>query len=235
MPIPTKKSEKLKDYLKKKYMIFGIPKIGKTSVISNLGDDDNKILFFATEAGHGELEVYKWQTDSGSDPTSWDDFRKCVQELATTEHDFKCLAVDTVDNLYMWCASYIAKKNKVEHESDLAFGKGYNLIKEEMLKVINFLTQKGMGMIFISHTQTSEKIEGSRKYHLTTATLPNTGKKVIMGLCDYIFYFYADENGKRLIRTKGTENIEAGDRSGKLSELIEMDIEAKNLKIELLK
>lgn len=231
--IPTKKTEKEKDYLKKKYLIYGTPKSGKSTIISNLGDDKNKILFFATEAGHGELEVYKWTKADGSDPTNWDDFRAFVQELTTTEHDFKAVAIDTADNLFMWCANYVNKKNKVDHESDLAFGKGYTLIKDEFLRVINYLTQKGYGVIFVSHKSEGEVTKDGRKFTQVSNTLPNTAKKIINGLCDYIFYFHTDLEGNRVIRTKATESIEAGDRSGVLPETIPMQINAKNLK-ELL-
>jgi len=180
-------------------------------------------LFFPTEAGHGELEIYKWSKADGSDPTTWDDFRACVLEVTAPDSGFKCLAVDTIDNLYMWAASYVCKKNNVEHESDLAFGKGYNLIKEEMMKVINYLTQKGIGVIFISHKTDAERVKDGRKVSVIEPSLANTGKKVITGLCDYILYFYADIDGNRLIRTKGTESIEAGDRSGVLPSVIEMN------------
>lgn len=223
MPLPTAKTEKEANYLKKKYLIYGTPKIGKSTVVANIGNDDNKVLFFATEQGHTELEIYKWTKENGQDPLTWDDFRQCVMEVTKDDAGFSCLAVDTIDNLYMWCATYICKKHKVEHESDLAFGKGYNLIKEEMMKVINYLTQKGIGVIFISHKSDSEKTKDGRKMSCIEPSLANTGKKVITGLCDYILYFYADSEGHRLIRTKGTESIEAGDRSGKLPAVLEMN------------
>jgi len=222
--LPKTRTEKEKNYLKKIYTIYGTPKSGKTTVASQFGDDlHNKVLFFATEPGHKFQEIYKFQNVDGSEPTKWHDFLDCCRELVAEEHDFKMLAVDTVDNLWDWCADYIKNKHSIEHESDLGFGKGYALIREEFMKPIKYLGQIGMGLLFISHEKTMEREIGPRKVTFTDTTMPNSAKKVILGLSDYIFYFYQDTEGKRLIRSKGNENFNAGDRSGKLPELMPMD------------
>lgn len=233
MPLPSKRSKREPNYLRKIYLIYGLPKSGKTTIASHFGDDEsNKVLFFATEPGHKFQEVYKWMNEQGEDPTSWLEFKQACKELAVEEHDFKCLVIDTADNLFKWCTDYILKKNKVEHESDLSFGKGYSLVREEFSKPLTYLAQKGMGLIFISHAQTKELDIGKRKISRSDTTLPNTAGKFVNGISDFIFYFYQDDEGRRFIRTKGTENVNAGDRSGKLPELIEYteDEMAENLK-----
>jgi len=224
MPLPTQKSKKEANYLKKLYLMYGEPKAGKTTTVANFGSDSNKIIFFATEPGHKFQEIYKWKTDKDEEPTTWNDFKQCVKELAKGGHDFSCLAIDTTDNLWEWCSREVNAKNEVEHESDLNFGKGYKLIKDEFGRVINYLTSKGIGVIFISHAKTSDKELGKRKITYTDSSLPNTAKKYIHGLCDYIFYFYLDNDGRRQIRTKGTDTINSGDRSGVLPELMDMNV-----------
>ena len=240
MPLPTKRSEKEKNYLKKTYLIYGAPKAGKTTITSQLGDDEgNKVLFFATEPGHKFQEIYKWQKEveyfdedsTFEDPNCWEDFKLCCRELMTQKHDFKCLVIDTADILYKWCGEHVCKQHGIEHESDLGFGKGYALIREEFMAPINYLAQKGMGLIFVSHEVEKEKDLGIKKISYTDTTLPGSAKKVIHGLCDYIFYFGVNPEGKRYIRTKGTESVNAGDRGGNLSELLPMN--AENLINEL--
>lgn len=243
MPIPIKKTEPVTDYLSKSYLIYGQPKIGKTTLISNFGDGENEVLFFATEDGHKELSIYSWTTESGENPTSWHHFRQCVAEM-TKQDKFRILAIDTADNLFDWCKLYvIAKYNEkakandqdtIDHESDVSFGKIYSQIKEELHRTINFLTQKGYSVIFISHVQEKEKTIKKRKILATDTTLPNTAKKVIHPMCYFIFYLYADEEGNRLIRTKGTDAITAGDRSGKLPEIIPLEIDGHSLKAALM-
>lgn len=225
MPLPKEKSKKEKNYLKKIYTVYGQPKVGKTTIVSNLGDGDGDVLFFATEPGHKFQEIYKWTTGDGSSPTSWDHFKQCVKELLQGEHNFKAIAIDTVDNLYSWCSAHVLKENDIEHESDLGFGKGWKLVEKEFHRVINFLTQKDYGVIFISHEKTESRKKKGIEYTYTKSTLGTGATRVVHGLSDYIFYFHADEDGNRWIRTKGTNNVNAGDRSGLLPELIEMDSE----------
>lgn len=240
MAIPKTKTKRESDYLKKTFTIYGVPKIGKSTLVSRMGDDKNKILFFATEAGHKELEIYKWQKEikqeDGSvkleDPTTWEDFKKCVIEM-TQQDEFRCLAIDTIDNLFHWCSKHIYKKKGIEHASDLGFGKGYEAIKDEFHSAINYLTQKGYGVFFLSHSKTQDKELGNKKITYTDSTLSGTASKVVHGISDYILYLYADLDGNRVIKTKGDETINAGDRSGRLPELLPLDAEL--LKQELMK
>jgi len=241
MPLPKTKTERETNYLKKIFLVYGSPKIGKTTIASRFGDEKNKVLFFATEAGHKEQEIFKWYVeekieetniDTGEiremvvsrDPSKWEHFKQCVFEVSK-QNDFKCLVVDTADNLFSWCQSYVRKRDEITHESDMSFGKGYDALKKEFEAPINFLSQKGYGIIFLSHAKDQEVEEKKRKFVKTDTTLPNTAKKVIQPLADFILYFYSDEDGKRLIRTKGTQTIAAGDRSGRLPEILPMDAE----------
>jgi len=232
MALPKEKSKKEKNYLKKRYLVYGEPKIGKSTILSRLGDENHKILFFTTEKGHDFLEIFKWQTKEGKDPTNWMDFKKCVLEMTTEKHDFSAICIDTTDNLFKWCASYICKKENIKHESDLGFGKGYTFIRDEFHSAINHISQNGIGIVFVSHSASGERDIQGRKYTYIDSTLGNTAKKVIHGLCDFIFYMHMSPEGHRVIATKGTESHNAGDRSGKLSEFIDMD--AKVLKEQLL-
>lgn len=241
MPLPKEKTKMESNYLKKSYLIYGIPKIGKTTVAASFGTDKDKALFFATEPGHKHQEIYKWYVDekveetnlvSGEitevtvsrDPSNWQHFKQCCFEM-TKQNDFKILIVDTADNLFSWCQAYVRKDKKIDHESDMEFGKGYDALKTEFQAPINFLAQKGYGIAFLSHAKENDNEANGVKSRYTDSSLPNTAKKVIHALCDYILYFYADEHGNRFIRTKGNRQINAGDRGGTLPEVIKMDAE----------
>ena len=227
MPLPKTKSKSRGGYLNKTMLLYGQPKAGKSTLVSRLGDEDNKILAFMTEAGDNFLEIYKYEVPNAKgelvNPTQWQHFGAMVKELCSTDHDFKCVAIDTVDNLYSWCSKYVCKKHGIEHVSDLGFGKAYEFVKEEFYAPINYLTQHGYGVVFISHEKTIEKEINKRKLNYTESTLGNTAKKLIHGLVDFIFYLSCDSEGHRTIRTKPTESINAGDRSGMLPEVINVD------------
>ena len=233
MALPTEKTKKEPNYLRKTYLIYGAPKVGKTTTIANLGDDKHKIVFFTTEPGHKFQEIYKYTTNAGQDPSSWIHFCECAKELITAQHDFAAIAIDIADDLFGWCADFVNKKAGIDHESDAGFGKGYAAIRKEFIRPIQALTAKGIGIIFVSHEKTTDKDMGRKKVSYTDTTLPGTAAKLIHGLSDYILYLHSDVDGKRYIRTKGTEHFNAGDRSGLLPDQIEM--RAEILKQHLIK
>jgi adenosyl cobinamide kinase/adenosyl cobinamide phosphate guanylyltransferase len=214
------------DYIKLKYLIYGQPKSGKSTFVSQFANPDD-VLFFPTEEGHKFLEVNQWVVNKNGKeqaPTCWNDFKDCASYILTKPNDFKTIVIDTADNLAEWCMAHISKEEGVQHESDLGFGKGYSMAKRELFRVFNALTMRGYGVIFISHEKTSE-INGAKniKKTYTDTTMSSTAKKLIQGMVDFIFYFYIDENNQRLIRTKGNDYINAGDRSGLLPEIMPMN------------
>jgi len=220
--LPKTKSVREPSYLKKTYLIYGAPKVGKSTLVSNFGGDDTKVLFFTTESGHKELEVYKWTTDAGLDPSNWEHFRQCVIEF-TKSPDFSCIAIDTTKNLFEWCRAYVFNKHGISHESESGFGKGWDLVRKEFFAVVNYLSQQNKGVIFISHRDKKNENFNDKQATYIDADLPNQAKTFIEGMVDYIFYCYIDFEGNRLIRTKGNDAINAGDRSGRLPEIMPMD------------
>lgn len=236
MALPTQRSRPQTNYLRRTYLIYGEPKVGKTTTAAAMGDDEqNKLLFFTTEPGHNFQNIYKYKlTDAkGMEflPFRWEHFIKFVQEFCNEQHSFAAIVIDVTDDLFKWCSHYVCNKKGIEHASDEGFGKGYDAVQAEFEKPFKMISQKGYGIIFISHAKTKEKELGARKLTVTDCSMSNTARKVVNKMCDYILYCYTDANGKRLIRTKGNDLITAGDRSNRLPEIMELD--AKKL-IELL-
>lgn len=213
MKLPSEKSKpvvNINDYI---YLIHGDPKTGKTTFVSGF----EKTLFIATEPGHKFQEIFKLE------PKDWEDVRNIVKNLIKEEHDFKTIAIDTVDNAYKMCEQYVCKKNGISHPSDMPYGKGFSGVKEEFSNVISALFRHGMGIVFISHSQQKDVEEGSVKRTVTETTLSGSAAKTIYGLCDFIFHVYVDGEGKRWMKTKGSPYLKAGDRSGILPETMELD------------
>ena len=214
MPLPIKKSEKEKNHLKKKYLWYGSPKSGKTTIAANFGDDDNKSLFFCSEPGHSFVEIYKWERADGHQPSNWMDFVECCRELYdTSNHDFSLLVVDTVDILWQWCTDYVCQMNDISHPSEMGFGKAYQAISKEFSNICNKLGQRGIGFVFISHPKEYEAKIGPRTETRVTTTLASGAQKFIHGFVDYIWYFSKnEESGERFILTDRCDGITAGSR-----------------------
>jgi len=220
MALPKSRSLLEKNHLKHSYLIYGEPKTGKSTLASHFGDDqDNKALFFCTEAGHKFLSIYQWTTDDGRLPSTWAHFLQCLNEFARDD-SFKCLVIDTSSHLVTWCVQHTLEQREVKDESEGQYGDVFRRISREFKRVINKLGQLNKGIIFIAH-------EGSRKKEddMIHPDLPEKYENLFIGLVDYIFYCYSDFEGQRHIRTKGNHKVVAGDRSGRLPEVVPMDAE----------
>jgi len=185
-------------------------------------------LFLATEAGLNNLEVF--QAPIGN----WEELLTACKEIAEAKHDFKTIVVDTIDNAYRMCAEHICQKFKIEHESDLGYGKGYALINNEFYRVLNKLSLLPYGLFLVSHSQEKEVETRTGKITRIVPTLPDKARKTVLGMVDSILFCDLEvtrsADGKsvsrRVVRTKPSAHYEAGDRTGRLPETIDLNFQA---------
>jgi len=202
-------------------LIWGGQKLGK----STFGSHADGALFLATEAGLNSLDVFQTPI------TNWDEFLQACAEISEGKHPFKTIVVDTVDNAYRFCAQYICAKHKIEHESDLGYGKGWALVNSEFYRVLNKLALLPNGLFMISHAQEKEIESRTGKYTRMVPTLPDKVRKIVLGMVDMILYcdleVVKNPDGtfiqRRVIRTKPSLYHEAGDRTGRLPEVFDID------------
>lgn len=203
-------------------LIYGQPKIGKSTFASELPG----AIFVATERGLDHLTCFRIPADRPC-VTSWDEFQRALALIAAGGHDFRSIVIDTIDNAYDLCRAHVLAKAKVEHESDLAFGKGFALVNNEFTRVFNKLASMPYGLCLVSHAKTIEEESKAGKKTKTVPTLTGKARDYILGLVDIVLFAdIVTERGaaqKRVIRTKPTEAYEAGDRTGRLPETMDMD------------
>lgn len=221
MLLPTAKTPPKPNLSDLTVLTYGATKIGKSTWCSHA---DNA-LFLSTEPGLNSLEVFQVPI------RSWEELLTACGEIAEGNHSFKTVIIDTVDNAYRMCADYVCRKFKVEHESDLGYGKGYALANGEFQRVLNKLAFMPYGLCLISHSQEIEIETRTSKYTKTVPTLPEKARKIVLGLVDMILYCdieaVAGPDGKmvarRVMRTKPSLYYEAGDRTGRLPDVIDLD------------
>lgn len=208
----------MRDLRKYIFQIYGEPKAGKSTFASTF----DGAMFICTEPGTKFLSVF------GGDKVheTWEDIRDTVANLMSKDHEFQTIVFDTADNAWDMCAKYTNRKGGLEHESDGEYGKGWSAVKKEFKAVVDALANRGYGLIFISHSKTEEREHKGIKRAFINNTLGSGARKYINGLCDFIFHCYMDDDCNHLFRTKASLNVNAGDRSGVLPEVMPMDIEA---------
>ena len=210
--LPTQKTPPKPNLHDLTVLVYGAHKFGKSTLCAQ----SDGALFLATEPGLNHLEVYQ-------QPISrWDELLVSAKEIADGKHAFRTIVIDTVDNAYRMCAEYICRKYEVEHESDLEYGKGYALVNGEFHRVLNKLAQ-------IKEIETR-----TGKYTKVVPTLPDKARKLVLGLADIILFCDLEPttstDGKpayrRVLRTKPSLAYEAGDRTGRLPDVLDLNFAA---------
>ncbi len=204
-------------------LLYGQPKIGKSTFASLFEDP----LFISTEPGLKFLKARKVEV------RDWPTYLAVVKMLESGKHSCGVLVLDTVDNAFKFCFDYICNKKGFEHPSDEEWGKGWEAVHDEFFRGIMRLANLGVGIIFVSHETKRDVVSRSLTITKTMPTLPKTGWRVIDPLVDLILYLGFDTvrdpktkrfKERRVIITKPSENLEAGDRLARLPERMPLDI-----------
>jgi len=221
--LPTETSKPVTELGKQSILLYGSPKLGKSSFASKSPGS----LFFECEPGLNHLEVFKIPT------YKWEDFLEACKLVAKGDHNFKTIVIDTVDNAFKMCSDYVCAKHGIEYEGDMGHGKGWALVKNEWHRVLTRLASLPYGLILISHAVDKTIETRTGEYTKTTPSLPDRARHVVLGLVDIILF--GDSMAKkdaagnitveRIVRTKPHPTYEAGDRTGRLPELLPLDYE----------
>ncbi|MBC8466067.1 ATP-binding protein [bacterium] len=221
MKLPKEKTEPQVDLSDQTILIHGNAKIGKSEFCCNAPES----LFLATEAGLNHLTAF--QIPIGT----WDDLLEACAEISLGEHNFQTIVLDTVDNAFLMCSEYICKLHGIKHPSDLGYGKGFALINNEFYRVLNKLSLMPYGLFLISHTQEKEVETRTGKIIKFVPSLSDKVGRMVTGMCDFVLYFDSEDEvqdkdniiERRIIRTKPSQRIVAGDRTGNLPDTIDME------------
>lgn len=221
MLLPTQKTPPKLNIEDLTILVYGRAKCGKSEFCAKA----EGALFLATEAGLKSLNVYQLTI------SCWEDLLEVARLIAEGKHAFKMVILDTADNAYKMCSEYILKKYSVVHESDLPYGKGYALVNNEFHRVLTKLSLLPYGLMLVSHAQEVEVETRTGKITKAVPTLPETPRKMVLGMADVVAYCDVEpikqEDGrttyKRVLRTKPSLYYEAGDRTKRLPETIDFE------------
>lgn len=217
---------KINKDLKGKYiLIYGQPKIGKTTLAAQFPRN----LLLAFEPGYNALNNKMVQPI-----TKWGEFKTVLKQLEKPEvqEKFDTITIDTADIAWDYCEKYICASNLNETTGetpktlgDIPWGKGYDLCKKEFDTSLRRIAMLGYGLVIISHETTKTiKTESGQEYQRIMPTLAERPKLIVNRLVDIIAYLrLSEEDGKRYIYTRGNEKFEAGSRFPYLKPKVEMN------------
>lgn len=204
---PTKISRSIRDKL---VLLYGLEKVGKTSWAANIPNN----LICATEVGYHAI--------SGAtvvDIQSWTDFKMILRQLSKPEarEKYKTVTIDTISILYDLCVKFICSQNNVKAISDIPWGRGYVLVKNEFADSLRQITQMGLGLIMLAHASIKNVDLGDDTVvEQVSPLLDKRPLDIVNQLVDIIAYIEMkfDENGEatRTLITRRSPNVVAGSR-----------------------
>ena len=225
--LPTKRSEKVKDMNKLTWLIYGRPKVGKSTFVSQFDD----CLVIDTQHGYKNLEAFVISVNN------WQEFLDVMKDLHGASFDsdgkllknrkFKCVAIDTVDDLYKMCFDFVcereSKKNRTSawYPSDEEWGKGWSMINDEFQSVINFL--QSLNAIYVSHVKlTPIKSDVMELTKIGPSFDSGKSGQLIQALADIIGYVHVVK-GNQVIDVRGDDLLVTGEKTGRLPDRLPFD------------
>ena len=192
----------------KSLLLYGAPKVGKTSILSKL---DN-CLIIDTEQGANMVEGYIETVNNREELIK-------LLEQAQKGHDYKYAAIDTIDRIADWAEKSVCESESVSNIADLAYGKGFGMVREKVLNTVSIIKEIFPHVIIIGHRKWAKAVVESKAI-VEPESLNLTGKlkNMLMADCDAIGYVYRDEDKVKLMLTfKSNSALEAGSRSPHLA------------------
>ena len=223
MKLPTSKKGIKTNIHEYNTLIYGAPKIGKSTFCAQIPD----LLFLACEPGLNAQNVYQ------ATIKTWKELWEAYYQLEGGNHNFKAVAIDTVDIAYELCVKDACSKLRIEHESDLDFGKAYKIINKEYHRLITAFGNLPYGLFMISHA-TEKKLDRKKGGHtVIVPSLPTKAAGITCDFADFILFFDSrngitdnPEKGdefQRVIHTRATRFYTAGSRLCGLPSEIPLD------------
>ena len=183
-------------------LLYGAPKVGKTTTLSQLKD----CLILDTEQGARMVGGHILDINGREDLLDF--YRN-----AESGHDFKYIALDTIDKLIEWTDLQVRQEFQVDSIADLAYGKGFGLVRERVINNVRKLQKLCDSFIIIGHRKTAAAVDNSTAVAPESLDISGKLKNMLMAMSDAVGYAYRDEeNDKLMVSFKAGKALEAGSR-----------------------
>ena len=183
-----------------KMLLYGEPGVGKSVFASKAPKP-----FFITTDGN-----YEWLEDFGAKPEdhrqvfSWTEAKEA---FAANYDDYETIVVDLLEDMFKWCEFDYCTRAKLEHVSDVGYGKGYDITRNEFFLEIAKLLGRDKHIILITHgisyaTKDRRGVEHIK--HAPSSRIPDKVMDMIEGRLRYCLrcYLKAEEQSDGTILKK---------------------------------
>lgn len=127
-----------------KMVLYGEPGVGKSVFACKAP----KPFFICSDGNYAWLEDFGADPDAYVEVSSWEEAKKA---FAKDYSEYETIVVDLTEDLFKWCEREYCVRNKIEHLSDLGYGKGYDATRNEFFIEMCKLISLDKNIIFLMH------------------------------------------------------------------------------------
>ena len=134
-------------------VIYGEPGVGKSVFAVHAP----KPYFITTDPNYEYLEDFGADMNAHIRVNTWAEAKEVFNKIITDEKSYSnydTIVVDLLEDLFKWCEYEFCRRNKFDHVSDLGYGKGYDITRNEFFIEICKLLNIDKNIIFIMHGKT---------------------------------------------------------------------------------
>lgn len=202
--LPTTKTVKKTDN-PKNLIMFGLPKVGKTTALAQLPD----CLIVDLENGTDYIEGYTVKANSIQD------LNKIAKALKDEEHHFKFVALDTVTALEemslplakkLYMDTPMGKNFDGDNVLKLPNGAGHLYLRQAVQQIIGWFEKVVDNVILIGHVKDKSLTEGGTELNVKTLDLGGKLSNILAANSDAICYLYRDTTTGDLMANFGDMN-----------------------------
>lgn len=219
----------------KNMIVFSKPKVGKTSLFSQL----DECLILDLEHGTDYVDAIKIKADSV------EDIKLIGDEIISQGRPYKYVAVDTITALEEMCIPYAEllysrtsmgrnwfTKLKPEYGSILNMpnGAGYPYLREAFTKMIEYIKTWAPRVILIGHIKDVQLEKNGSDFNTMDLDLTGKLKRITSSQSDAIGYLYRKGN-QNILSFKTTDEVACGARPDHLrnQEIVVSEMTEKGL------
>lgn len=169
-----------------KMVLYGDPGVGK----STFAIQAPKPFFICTDGNYEWLEEFGADPNAHAEVSSWSEAKKIFSRDFA---DYETIVLDLTEDLFKWCEYEYCVRNKIDHLSDLGYGKAYDTTRTEFFIEICKLFSKDKHVILIMHGSTYTVKDRRGVEHTMygpTSRIPDKVMSMIEGRVRYFLRCY---------------------------------------------
>tara|TARA_Y100000361_G_C11152874_1_gene342258 strand:+ start:1419 stop:2165 length:747 start_codon:yes stop_codon:yes gene_type:complete len=199
-----------------KICLYGPGGIGKTTFASTMPD----VIIVQTEDGIGKLKANHFDVCKAYDDGTDKSFIGRLNTLLNEEHDFKVLAIDSLDWLEALIHKHVCEENGWKEIGSQAFGKGYaaalEVWKDYVRLIDRIRDERKMTILQIAHDKVVKYDDPTTEsYDRHQIKLNNRAADLIIEHCDAVFFTRFKRGAVQKKNSSGglSSEIHQGDRT----------------------